>query len=133
MRNSVLFREGDPGSGVFLLTQGKARLSQVYAQAMPTQIVGPGAILGLPCAIGNCPYNFTAEILEDSKLGFIPRREIVRLLRSKPEHCLQVVELLGCKVREVYSVKARWITPRRRRRIPGNRTRPAPRTRSISF
>jgi len=115
-KNTVLFREGQAVSGVFLLTQGKARLSQLYGRALRPQIVGPGCILGLPPTIGNQPYNFTAEILEDSKLGFIPRREIIRLLRQNPEHCLQIVQILGCKVREAYSAKARWITPRRRRR-----------------
>jgi CRP-like cAMP-binding protein len=116
LKNSVLFREGQPGSGVFLLTEGKARLTQLYGQTLPPQIVGPGALLGLPPAIGNQPYNFTAEILEDSRLAFIPRRDIVRLLRQNPEQCLRIVQILGCKVREVYSVKARSITPQRRRR-----------------
>lgn len=133
MRNTVLFREGEPVSGVFLLTQGKARLSQIYAQALPAQIVGPGAILGLPSSIGNRPYNFTAELLEDSKLGFIPRREIVQLLRTNPEHCLRVVQLLGSSVRDVYSAKAHSITPRRRRSVRGKRVRSASRGQSISF
>jgi CRP-like cAMP-binding protein len=114
-KNSILFREGQSGSGVFLLTKGKARLSHLYPAIAP-KVVGPGAILGLAPTIGNRPYNFTAQLIEDSRLGFIPRREMLRLLRSKPEHCLQIVQLLGSKVREIYSVKARCVTPRRRRR-----------------
>jgi len=96
-KGAVLFRQGQRAKGVFLVRRGKAVLS---VRATPggvasPRIVGPGSVLGLPANICGKPYSLTAEILEDSELGFVERDKLVKLLRKDGQLCLHAVEILG--------------------------------------
>lgn len=114
-RRAVLFRQGQVGSGVFLLKTGKAKLALESVQPSATSaIVGPGALLGLPSAISNAPHSATAELLEDATLAYIRRDDLVRLLRQDTGSCLGILEILGRRVQEIQREKADCLLPHRR-------------------
>lgn len=115
---SILFRQGEESCGVFLLLEGKARLllSTPQASQMPFRVVGPGYLLGLPSAIVGSPFIYSAELLEDAKVVFVPRDTLLQFLRTRSDLCFEVVTLLGMEVREMPGAAARHADRRRRRR-----------------
>lgn len=115
---SVLFRQGEESRGVFLLLEGKARLllSTPQASQMPFRVVGPGYLLGLPSAIVGSPFIYTAELLEDAKVVFVARDQLLQFLHTHGDLCFEVVTLLGMEVREMPGAAARHADRRRRRR-----------------
>ena len=78
---SVLFRRGDPVSGVFIVRSGKVVLiwADHPGNVLPLDTVGPGGLIGLPAAL-NGDYSVTARAVEDCKLGFIPANTVLHLL-----------------------------------------------------
>jgi len=111
---AVLFQQGQAVSGVFLLKTGKAKLVLESEQSR-ARIVGPGALLGLPSAISQTPHSATVEILENAKVAYIGRKDLMRLLRQDTGSCLGILEILGRGVQEVRREKADCMLPLRRR------------------
>ena len=94
---TVLFRQGQSPKGVFLLRTGKAVLTVRATEdgAGVPRNVGPGAVLGLPSSICGKPFSLSAQVVEDSELGFVERAKVVKLLRQDGSLCLHAVEVVG--------------------------------------
>jgi CRP-like cAMP-binding protein len=115
-RGTVLFRQGEPSRGVYLLVQGRANLSlrADTGRSVTFRNVGTGYVLGLPGTILNGAYVFTAELIDDSHVAFIPAAEVVEFLRHHGDLCFEVVQMLGGELMELPKViHAR--SPRKRR------------------
>src|SRR5690242_18062665 len=78
----VIFRHGDPASGVFLVESGSIRLSfqSDENQTIYERALGQGSLLGLPATINAAPYSATAIANEDCELIFVPRDELLGLM-----------------------------------------------------
>jgi CRP-like cAMP-binding protein len=115
-KGAILFRQGQAPRGVFLLKQGRARLCMRSdaGRNVTFRNVGPGYVLGVPSTILNKPYLFTAELLEDSQVAFIPCAEVLEFLRRRSDLCFDVVQLLGGELMEIPPVVHRPATRRRR-------------------
>ena len=96
-KGTILFREGEPSRGVYLLLEGAARLYLDCDDNRKTAMrnVGPGYLLGLPGTILNRSYLFTAKLTRDSRVAFIPSEDLLDFLRHRSDLCFDVVELLG--------------------------------------
>src|SRR5512146_1118252 len=99
---SILLCEGESG-GIFLLCRGKARLTMYSrtGEKLAFRTVGPGYLLGLPASMRNQPYNYTAELLEDSRVAFIRQQDIPTLLRRRSDLCLRLVRTLSQELRRL--------------------------------
>jgi len=99
---SILLCEGESG-GVFLLCRGKARLTMYSrtGEKLAFRTVGPGYLIGLPASMRQQPYNFTAELLEDSQVAFIRNQDIPTLLRQRSDLCFRVVQTLSHELRRL--------------------------------
>jgi CRP/FNR family cyclic AMP-dependent transcriptional regulator len=96
-RGTVLFREGHPARGVFVLCDGRARLSvcSESGKRLTLRIAGPGEALGLSAALSGGAYEVTAETLDDAQIAVVRRKDLLRFLRDHCEACLHVVHLLS--------------------------------------
>lgn len=105
---AVLFRRGDAAAGVFLIRRGKVSLGlDCNTPAYPARILGPDSVVGLPATVAGAPYSLTAEVVEDAQLGFVPRAAVMDCLRSHPQLCFQVMDILSGEISEIRSaVKA---------------------------
>jgi CRP-like cAMP-binding protein len=105
-RGTVLCRQGEPSRGVYLLLQGRANLSlrADTGRGVTFRTVGAGYVLGLPGTILNHAYIFTAELLDDSQVAFIPAADVVEFLRNRGDLCFDVVQLLGSELMELPKV-----------------------------
>ncbi len=99
VRGKVLFHEGDPVRGAFLIRSGSVKLSlEGAAKLYGTRTVGAGDIFGLPATVLGKPYSLTAKALKDCDLYFIPRAKLLKLLRQDPRVGYQVVRILGSEI-----------------------------------
>ena len=103
-RNTILFAEGKPVRGLYLLCDGRAKLSicSELGRRLMLRVAGPGEVLGLGAALSNTPYEVTAELLDVSQIVFIRRKELMKFLREHPEVCMQVVRMLSQDLHDAY-------------------------------
>lgn len=103
-RNAILFAEGRPVRGIYLLCDGRARLS-ICAESgkrLTLRIAGPGEVLGLGAALSNTPYEITAELLDASQVVFVRRKGLMKFLRENPSVCMHVVRMLSQDLHGAY-------------------------------
>jgi CRP/FNR family transcriptional regulator len=93
---AVLFREGRPASGVFLVRSGRVKLSLhcSHGKSLVVQFAGPGEPLGLGATISARPYEVTAEATGPCEVAFLPRRQFLQFLADHPKVSMQLVKLL---------------------------------------
>jgi CRP/FNR family transcriptional regulator, cyclic AMP receptor protein len=103
-RNTILFAEGRPVRGIYLLCDGRAKLSICAdsGKRLTLSVAGPGEVLGLGAALSNTPYEITAELLDASQIAFIRRKELTKFLRENPQVCMQVVRMLSQDLHGAY-------------------------------
>jgi CRP/FNR family transcriptional regulator len=96
-RGNTLFAEGHPSRGVFLLCQGRAKLSvcSESGKRLMLRVAGPGEVLGLSATMSGKPYEVTAELLENAQVAFVRRKDLLKFLKENQEACLQIVHLLS--------------------------------------
>ena len=96
-RGAVLFRQGEAARGIFLLCDGRARLSvcSESGKRLTLRIVGPGEVLGLSACLSGGPCEVTAEMLDNAQVAVVKRRDLVHFLHEHRDACLHVVHLLS--------------------------------------
>ena len=96
-RNMILFREGQPVRSVFVLCEGRARLSvcSESGKRLTLHVAGAGEILGLSAALSGGEYEATAELLDNARVACVKRKDLLGFLRDHREACLRVVDLLS--------------------------------------
>ena len=97
----VLFRQGEDVRGVFILLQGKVRLSLADRGIFYQRWVSTGGVLGLPATMCLKPYSLSAEAEEPLSAVFIAHTTVKEFLRTRPDLCFEVVEILAREVREM--------------------------------
>ena len=96
-RGATLFVEGQSPRGVFILCNGRVKLSTSSAdgKTLILRISDPGEVLGLPATITGKPYELTADVIEPTQANFISREDFLRFLREHGEAALRVAQQLG--------------------------------------
>src|SRR5262245_36762446 len=79
---TLLFAEGEPPRGLFILCYGSAKLtiSSGAGKKLITRRVMPGDALGLTSVLSGNPYKATAETITPSQLKFIKRDDFIRFM-----------------------------------------------------
>ncbi len=98
-KGSLLFVEGEEPRGVFILCNGRAKLTTTSSEGrtLIVKIAGPGEILGASAAILGTPYELSGETLEPSQVNFIRRDDFLRLLNSHSDACMSAAQQLSEK------------------------------------
>jgi CRP-like cAMP-binding protein len=97
----VLFRQGDPPVGLYILSEGEAAVSMDSGSdslAFTCQAVA-GSLLGLPGLIANQPYSLSAKACKGSKVGFISREDFNGLMQSELALTMKILQVLAAEVR----------------------------------
>lgn len=103
-KGTMLFVEGQPANGVYMLCQGKVKLSTCSqdGKVIILGIVEPGDVLGLSAAIDGAEYETTAEVLELCQVNYLAAEDFIRLLRSNPDACLNAARQLSRNYQTAY-------------------------------
>jgi len=94
---AVLFVEGQEPRGVFIICNGRVKLSggSAKGKSLIFRIAEAGEIIGLPGTLSAKPYELTGEALEPTQANFIPRQDFLTFLRQNGEAALRVAEMLA--------------------------------------
>jgi len=120
-RGTVLFREGHPARGIFVLCEGRAKLSigSESGRSLVLRIAGPGEVLGLSASLSGGAYEVSAEVMDNARVAMVRRKDLLRFLQDHREACLQVVSLLSQDLHVAYDrVRAVGLGRARRSRAP---------------
>jgi CRP/FNR family transcriptional regulator, cyclic AMP receptor protein len=96
-KGAVLFVEGQKARGVFILCEGRVKLStsSMDGKTLIARIADAGEILGLPAAVTGTPYELTAEVIEPAQVNFISRSDFLGLLQAHGEAAFHVAQQMG--------------------------------------
>src|SRR3954470_12148565 len=103
-KSALLFIEGQQPRGVFILCNGKAKLSTASSdgKTIILKMAEAGDVLGLSATISNRPYEVTAELMEPTQANFIARPDFLKFLKEHGEAALQVAEQLSSSYYSAY-------------------------------
>ncbi|MBI4466910.1 MAG: Crp/Fnr family transcriptional regulator [Acidobacteria bacterium] len=119
---AVLFVEGQPARGLFLICSGKVKLtaSSPQGRSLIVRVAEPGEVLGLSAVISNADYEVSAQTLEPAQISFLPRPDFLRFLGSYGEVSVRVAEHLSMELRRAYHQVARIaLAPTARAKLAG--------------
>lgn len=97
---TLLFRQGEEVKGIYVVNSGRVRLSLTDAStgSVSDRFAESGSILGLPATMAGNAYSLTAEVRSAAEVVFVPREQVLAVLRGQPALCFEVVEILAQEV-----------------------------------
>ena len=103
-KGATLFMEGHPSNGIYMLCQGRVKLSTCSrdGKVIILRIAEAGEVLGLSAAVSNLNYEATAEVLEPCQVNFVRKEDFLRWLAENTEACLSAVRQLSNKYHTAY-------------------------------
>jgi len=104
-QHAVFTTEGHPARGVFIVCQGRVKLTSMSKEGrfVILRIVQAGEIIGLSAVIGNKAYEASAETLVPTQVRFVPADDIMRVLRTHPEAAIQAAQYLSRECVSAYN------------------------------
>lgn len=102
-RGSVLFAEGQRPRGMYVLCEGRAKvsISSAEGKTFVLRIAEAGDLLGVNSVLTGRPSEATVETLEASRIDFVSREDLLELLDRDKKACLGVAHALSHKLSAV--------------------------------
>lgn len=104
-KGATLFMEGHPANGIYMLCQGRVKLSTCSrdGKVIILQIAEAGEILGLSAVVSELDYETTAEVLEPCQVNFVRKEDFLRFLAQNTEACFSAVKQISGKYHTTYT------------------------------
>jgi CRP/FNR family transcriptional regulator len=101
-RGAWVFVLGDAADSIYFLQKGRMKITAVSADGHEVlhEIIGPGEIFGDTSPILGMPRTTSAQALEPSLLSEISRKDFESLLALSPELSLQLLKLVGRRLKK---------------------------------
>jgi CRP-like cAMP-binding protein len=97
----ILFRQGDPPTGLYILHKGQVTLSMdpgANQNLFACEAV-PGSLLGVPGLIANQPYSLTAVARAGAEVSLVTRDDFTHLMQTDQQLMLLILQVLAAEVR----------------------------------
>ena len=103
-KGARLFVEGQPADGVYMLCQGKVKLSACSkdGKVLILGISDAGDVLGLSAAVNGQEYETTAEVIGACQVNYIKTADLVKFLKKHPEACFNAARQLSRDYQTAY-------------------------------
>lgn len=93
---TILFKEGDGGREMYVIQQGKVKITRkVGAKEALLAVIPPGEFFGEMAIINNKPRSATATVTEDSQLLVIDGRTFEAMIRGNAEIAVRMIKRLA--------------------------------------
>ena len=98
-----IFKEGDPGDGVYVVKEGVVQISALVGGAERVVLARflPGDFFGEMSLIDNQPRSATASVTQACDLYFIPRQAMLDMLQRSPQFWPRLLEVMSHRQREL--------------------------------
>ena len=102
-RGAMIFREGDPPPGIFVVASGMVRLYKLAPNGKEhvLHLAGPDETFAEVAVIGEFPCPAYAEALEASTCILLPTSPFLRALRQSHDMCLQMMSGMTSRFRRL--------------------------------
>ena len=102
-RGKVLFAEGEPARGVYILRTGKATvsISSSEGRIVIHRIAQAGDVLGLNSVLRSSPHDVTVKTLGPCRTEFIPRATLFELIEKSQAGAHAVLRILSLELSEL--------------------------------
>lgn len=96
-RRQVIFREGDPAEGIFVLLSGRVKIYKLSSDGKEhiLHVVRPGQAFAEAAVFMPGGYPAYAEALAASRALLLPKNEFLELLRQEPSISLKIIATLS--------------------------------------
>jgi CRP-like cAMP-binding protein len=117
---TLLFQEGTPATGIFLVETGEVRifLPTGQQQRQLLEVAGPGTLLGLSEAMNGERHRITAIAGDETTAIYTAREEFLALLQRHGDYSLEIARMLSEDLHALYhkfkSISAHPGRPRQR-------------------
>jgi CRP/FNR family transcriptional regulator/CRP/FNR family cyclic AMP-dependent transcriptional regulator len=99
----VIFHLGDPGGLLYIILDGKVKISHATpdGQEALLAILGAGDFFGELALLDDAPRSATAEAIEPTEALTLHRNEFMRFLGNNPEFAYHVMHTLARRIRHL--------------------------------
>ncbi|MCO6494266.1 MAG: Crp/Fnr family transcriptional regulator [Bacteroidetes bacterium] len=99
-KGQFLFYEGAHPHGLFCISNGKVKLSQMGDEGKETivRLAKSGDVIGYKALLGGNRYTASAIALEDSIICFIPKETFFNVLKKDPDLSFSLLSLLSSEL-----------------------------------
>src|ERR1700754_4227086 len=102
-RGEVIYMPGDRAEHVFILKQGRVKLSVLSesGKEIAIDIIQPGEIFGEFALVDEAPRSNMAQALDDILVWVFPKNDFTHLIASQPKLALSYIRLVGDRRRRM--------------------------------
>jgi len=100
-RGELIFSEGDPANGLYMLFTGRVKVFKLSSEGKEQilHLIGPGEPFGEVALFLGAPFPAYAEALEESKTVFFPRAAFVDLIKQDPYLAMNMLAVLSRRLK----------------------------------
>ncbi len=104
--HAVVLVEGQSPCGIFILCQGRAKLSTTSrdGKTLIVRIADASEILGLHAVVTGGRYELTVETMQPCQLDFVGREDMLFFLKEHADACLHAAQHLARDCSDAYGV-----------------------------
>ncbi len=105
-RGQIVFAEGDPGSGFYVLLSGRAKIFKLSPDGKEQilHIISPGEPFGEVAVFAGERFPASAAAIEDGYALFFPRMAFLEMIGNNPSLGLNMMALLARRLRKFASL-----------------------------
>ena len=100
-KNEILFRQGDEGTALYIILQGRIKISvSRRLDKVTLAILGPGEFLGEMALLDGLPRSADAMAVEDSQLYALNRKDFLTFLANNENSVRAILYFLSTRLRK---------------------------------
>jgi len=98
----IFYSLGQYGEVIFILKKGKVQIYKMSSEGrkLVLETLGPGTMFGEMSLVGAGLYDAFAEAMEDSLICMMNRRDMEKLIQSKPQIGIRLLDAMARRLRE---------------------------------
>ena len=103
---STLFHEGDPGDAMYVVVDGKLRMSRLSGSGTEATLalIGAGDCTGELALFDGRPRSATATAMQATRLFVVSRDDFITWIRERPAAALALLETLSLRIRRTNEI-----------------------------
>jgi CRP/FNR family transcriptional regulator len=100
-RGEVVFQQGDPAAELWLIANGRVKLTRTTTDQRETvlAVLGPGEVFGETCLLEGTPRAATATAISDTTLALVSSADVDLIIDSHPDVVPQLMQVLARRLR----------------------------------
>lgn len=100
-RGEILFREGDEGTALYIILEGRVKISvSRRTDKVTLALLGPGEFLGEMALLDGLPRSADATAMEDSQLYILNRKDFLAFLSNNDHAVREILFSLSMRLRK---------------------------------